>query len=112
MEPILKRLGEHPSPQQLLDLKVCDPAMGSGAFLVEVCRHLGDELVHAWHFHKQLPKIPPDEDEILHARRLIAQAPLIGSFAGILAGRRYDWRKAVDPDDSGGPSYDTMMTLS
>jgi hypothetical protein len=75
LEPILKQLGEKPAPKQLLDLKVCDPAMGSGAFLVETCRQLGDVLVKAWHVHKQVPKIPPDEDEILHARRLIASEP-------------------------------------
>src|SRR5262249_5393966 len=42
LEPILKRLGERPTPEQFLDLKICDPAMGSGAFLVEACRQLGD----------------------------------------------------------------------
>lgn len=36
------------SPAELLDLKVCDPAMGSGAFLVQACRWLGDRLVEAW----------------------------------------------------------------
>ena len=36
------------SPEQLLDLKVCDPAMGSGAFLVQVCRFIGARLVEAW----------------------------------------------------------------
>lgn len=36
------------SPAELLDLKVCDPAMGSGAFLVQVCRWLADRLVEAW----------------------------------------------------------------
>ena len=34
--PILERLGPNPTPEQILDLKVCDPAMGSGAFLVAV----------------------------------------------------------------------------
>lgn len=29
------------SPAELLGLKICDPAMGSGAFLVQVCRWLG-----------------------------------------------------------------------
>ena len=57
-EPILKQLGEPPTPEQILDLKVCDPAMGSGAFLVEACRHLGDELVKAWHAHKRVPTHP------------------------------------------------------
>jgi hypothetical protein len=70
--------GRGPSPEQLLDLKLCDPAMGSGAFLVEACRQLGDELVRAWHVYDCLPKLPPDEDEVLHARRLVAQRCLYG----------------------------------
>jgi hypothetical protein len=78
LEPILKRLGDSPTPAQILDLKICDPAMGSGAFLVEACRQLGDVLVKAWHLHDQVPRIPPDEDEILHARRLMAQRCLYG----------------------------------
>ena len=78
LEPILQRLGKDPTPQQILDLKICDPAVGSGAFLVEGCRQLGDELVKAWHTHKQFPKLPPDEDEVLHARRLVAQRCLYG----------------------------------
>lgn len=36
------------SPAELLDLKICDPAMGSGAFLVQACRWLADRLVKAW----------------------------------------------------------------
>ena len=71
-------MGRNPTPEQILELKVCDPAMGSGAFLVEACRQLGDELVKAWHVHDQVPKLPPDEDEILYARRLIAQRCLYG----------------------------------
>ena len=34
--------------KELLGLKVCDMAMGSGAFLVEVCRYLSARLVEAW----------------------------------------------------------------
>lgn len=36
------------SPKEILDLKVCDMAMGSGAFLVQACRYLADRLVEAW----------------------------------------------------------------
>ncbi len=36
------------SPAELLELKICDPAMGSGAFLVQACRWLADRLVEAW----------------------------------------------------------------
>ena len=78
LEPILDRLGRHPLPAAILDLKICDIAIGSGAFQVEVCRQLADELVSSWHFHKCLPVIPPDEDELLFARRLVAQRCLYG----------------------------------
>jgi hypothetical protein len=37
----------HPAAH-LLSLKVCDMAMGSGAFLVAACRYLADRLVEAW----------------------------------------------------------------
>ncbi len=42
LEPAFERLGPDATPEQILDLKVCDPAMGSGAFLVEACRAIGD----------------------------------------------------------------------
>ena len=82
MEPILARMqgegGKAPRPEQILDLKVCDPAMGSGAFLVEACRQLGDALVEAWRVHGEVQEIPSDEDEGIFARRLIAQRCLYG----------------------------------
>lgn len=78
LRPILERLGPTPIPEQILNLKVCDIGMGSGAFLVETCRQLGDELVKAWHAHRTVPVIPADEDEVLHARRLVAQSCLYG----------------------------------
>lgn len=36
------------SAKELLALKVCDMAMGSGAFLVQTCRYLAERLVEAW----------------------------------------------------------------
>ena len=78
LDPILARLGKNPTPQQILELKICDKAVGSGAFLVEGCRQLGDALVSAWQHHGGKPVIPPDEDELLHARRLVAQRCLYG----------------------------------
>jgi hypothetical protein len=78
LAPVLAALGLKPTPEDILELKICDPAMGSGAFLVEACRQLADELVKAWHTHNRPPVIPPDEDEILHARRIIAQRCIYG----------------------------------
>jgi hypothetical protein len=78
LEPVLANLGDKPTPAQLLDLKICDPAMGSGAFLVEACRQLAEHLVLAWQRHGGMPPIPPDEDELLLAKRLVAQKCLYG----------------------------------
>jgi hypothetical protein len=79
LEPAFARLGPDATPEQVLELKVCDPAMGSGAFLVEACRAIGERLVAAWaRWPDTRPKIPADEDEELHARRLVAQRCLYG----------------------------------
>jgi N-6 DNA Methylase len=79
LEPAFERLGMDATPEQVLSLKVCDPAMGSGAFLVEACRAIGERLLKAWEKHQdKRPTIPPDEDEALHARRLVAQRCLYG----------------------------------
>lgn len=61
------------SPAELLDLKICDPAMGSGAFLVQACRWLADRLVEAW-----------------------AQAEVLGSMVGA-NGRVLDADASIEP---------------
>jgi len=78
LRPVLEVLGERPTADQILGLKVCDPAMGSGAFLVETTRQLAEHLVIAWELHDTMPNIPADEEPILHARRLVAQRCIYG----------------------------------
>ena len=82
LEPLLDAMrgpaGESPHPDQLLELKLCDPAMGSGAFLVEASRQLGDALIEAWTFHGLTPVVPPDENLLTYACRLVAQRCLYG----------------------------------
>ena len=77
LEPTFERLGLNATPEQVLALKVCDPAMGSGAFLVEACRQLAARLVAAWTKHSGT-RPPVAEDEDLLARRLVAQRCLYG----------------------------------
>ena len=52
------------SAKELLDLKICDEACGSGAFLVQACRYLSELLVEAWEDaekrHPGVPGITPD----------------------------------------------------
>jgi hypothetical protein len=83
--PIFERLGDAATPEQILELKVCDPAMGSGAFLVEACRLLADRLVRAWEVHRQTPKVPDDEDVVTYARRLVAERCLYGVDKNVFA---------------------------
>ena len=81
LEPLITAMdsrGEPPS-EKLLRLKICDPAMGSGAFLVAACRFLADQVVAAWTREKVLPEIVEGhEDPVMHARRLVAQRCLYG----------------------------------
>ena len=78
--PLLERLRASgpPTPEAVLEVKVCDPAMGSGAFLVEACRQLADELLDAWRTHGGGVEGASEEDEVVVARRLVAQRCLYG----------------------------------
>jgi hypothetical protein len=82
LAPVLAALrgedGKPPTPEQILELKVCDPAMGSAAFLVEACRQLADALTESWAIHGGRPVMPADEDELILAMRLVAQRCLYG----------------------------------
>ncbi len=79
LEPVLKQLGDNPTPDDVLKLKVCDPAMGSGAFLVEACRQLGEMLLKAWIAHGGIPPDKPrDETPEIFALRTVAQRCLYG----------------------------------
>ena len=78
LRPVLERLGPAARPEDILDLKVLDPATGSGAFLVEACRQLSARLVEAWNIHGGPSDLAADEDELLHARRLVAQQCIYG----------------------------------
>jgi hypothetical protein len=79
LEPLIAAMGEQPSSEALLELKICDPAMGSGAFLVEACRFVADQVIAAWTREGQAKRIASaHEDVTTHARRLVAQRCLYG----------------------------------
>lgn len=79
LDPVMAALGDEPRSVDLLNLKVCDPAMGSGAFLVEACRYIADRVVAAWHAEGAATALSAKHDDLtLHARRLVAQRCLYG----------------------------------
>ena len=65
----------------ILNLKVCDPAVGSGAILVAACRYLADRLIEAWRAEGD-PRAaetataandPNRLDVVIEARRQVAE---------------------------------------
>jgi hypothetical protein len=79
LEPLLAVMGDAPASERILNLKVCDPAMGSGAFLVEACRYLADQVLSAWTREQKIETIAAEHgDPVLHARRVVAQRCLYG----------------------------------
>jgi len=65
------------TPEEILELKVADPACGSGAFLVQACRYLAEKLTEARRAHGDLDR-DPTEGDLLDARREIAARCLYG----------------------------------
>ncbi len=70
---------------EILDLKVCDPACGSGAFLVAAVRYLADRLIEAWEAEGVAevdPSTAADDpsqlDLTVRARRLIVERCIYG----------------------------------
>ena len=79
LDPLIKAIGDEPPSDTLLDLVICDPAMGSGAFLVAACRYLADHVVAAWTREGKMEVIADAHDDVVnHARRLVAQRCLYG----------------------------------
>lgn len=75
------------SPASLLDLKICDPAMGSGAFLVQACRWLSDRLVEAWSLVEATGKTVSVGGEVLDAGTAKEPLPRDGEARTVIARR-------------------------
>lgn len=91
------------SAEEILNLKICDMAMGSGAFLVQACRWLSERLCEAWENHESngdvigidgfvrvdgsvVEVLPVEKEErYIFAKRLIAERCLYGVDVNHLA---------------------------
>ena len=94
------------TPKELLDLKICDMACGSGAFLVQACRYMSERLLESWEMVEgDLPgkiRITPfgetskgdqadqlipesEEERQIYARRIVSQRCLYGVDVNPLA---------------------------
>lgn len=65
LEPLLRNQdGSSKTPEEILSLKVCDPAMGSGSFLVAALRVLTEAVIASLHQHRRL--VAKDGSELVH----------------------------------------------
>ncbi|MEB3187243.1 MAG: hypothetical protein VKP72_07375 [bacterium] len=78
IEPILAALGPDPDPAQILDLRLVDPAMGAGVFLLAGGRFLAEALVEAWSRHGFPDDLEPGLAAEVAAFRQIARRCLKG----------------------------------
>lgn len=74
LRPWMECCDHKPTAARILDLKICDPAMGSGAFLVESCRYLAELLEQAWSLEGLPDALKPcghalGEEPLIYARR-------------------------------------------
>jgi len=61
----LEPLVEGKSPEELLQIKIVDPAMGSGHFLVAACRFLAERLLAGYKQRfEEVQKLNPDSPEV------------------------------------------------
>ncbi|MBU3968098.1 MAG: Eco57I restriction-modification methylase domain-containing protein, partial [Euryarchaeota archaeon] len=75
-----KGLGERPFLHDILSIKVLDPAMGSGHFLVEACEFLANKLVEAWGEARpeELESVEVAEHDVHWARREVVRHCIFG----------------------------------
>jgi hypothetical protein len=74
------------SATELLNLRICDPACGSGVLLIQACRYLADRVVEAWKDRpshapaaRRATRLPTVEgNRVCLARRLVAERCLFG----------------------------------
>lgn len=104
LEPVLACLGEAPTADLILQLKICDPAMGSGAFLVEACRFVAEQIVEAWRRGGELSAMTEQHGEpLLHAKRLAAERCLYGvdkNAAAVELAKLSLWLETLSADKS------------
>ena len=75
LEPLLyDRDGKLKSKEEILKLKICDLSMGSGAFLVQVCRYLGEKLIET----QGITITEENETLLVDAKRLVSENCIYG----------------------------------
>lgn len=85
VEPIIEGCGQRNEKgksirqaEEILDLKVCDPAMGSGAFLVQACRYLAEAYGRALIAEGRDEDGRISETELASYKRRVAEKCLYG----------------------------------
>jgi hypothetical protein len=89
LDPLLKKCAEAKpeararTAERILEIKVCDPAMGSGAFLIQACRYLADAYARALGAGEEDGRVA--QEHLLQYKRMVAERCLYGVDVNALA---------------------------
>jgi hypothetical protein len=89
------------SAKELLDLKVCDMACGSGAFLVQACRYLSERLLEAWEEGERQVQIGKQE-HLFEKKTATPPVVRITPYGLPSKGGLYEQVVPLDPDERQG----------
>lgn len=87
------------SAHELLDLKICDMACGSGAFLVQACRYMAARLQEAWEQSESVAQ-PGHQQHLFTDKPKIDPATVrITPYGLASVGGMYEQLVPLDPDE-------------
>ena len=86
------------SATELLALKICDMACGSGAFLVQVCRYLAARLMEAWDESEKVAQVN-HQDTLFDNKPKTSSMIRITPYGMSSKGGLYEQLVPIDPDE-------------
>jgi hypothetical protein len=73
LEPLFLAMGPEPDSRRLLDLRIADPAVGTGVFPLSVCRLLGAKVAEAWEREGHVGRDVSAGEALSLAKRCVAK---------------------------------------
>jgi hypothetical protein len=86
------------SAKELLDLKICDMACGSAAFLVQTCRYLSERLMEAWDESERQAQ-PGQQTHLFDKKKRQSTLVRITPYGYSSKGGLYEQLIPLDPDE-------------
>lgn len=73
LEPLFLALGPEPDSRRLLEMRIADPAVGTGVFPLSICRLLGAKVAEAWEREGHVGRDVSAGESLSLAKRCVAK---------------------------------------